>query len=609
MPVPFVAYHGVTGAQHQTNFNTYSQSGFRMISLSVYGSSSSPRYAAVWTKESGPAYAATHGINGQQYQAFFNTWTAKGYTPKILSATGSGSSAVFAAVFEKVSYPGMIAKHGLTKAQFDKQNEDAKPANLILHTFAAYGSSSDRRYAGVWVTNTQFVKWLVYSDLTAAGYQKQFNACIQLPWFSPDQVSVFEDNHYCALFTDRIRGQFVARHNISPSSYQADFNTYTQAQFIPFALDAGGIGNSAKFAVVFASTHKPLPRSWRTHGTGTAATNGLDAIMQAFMKKHAIRYAQLCLGKGGVIKYNKAFTWAESNYKTAANSDRFMLASCSKLFVHAAIDALIKKFPNSISMSSKAYGKLGFSSPKDSRSDDITIKNLLENKGGFDADTYDSTYDMRNIAIALGLTKAVTKTNLATYMYKNRNLKDDPGSEYNYCNYGYVLLSLVVEKISGKDYFAFLKAEVLDKIGVTEVKVWPTVANPRASNEVATESSGLGHSAVFVTSDNLVPNVYGGDKMVKEVAAGSCGMASSAHAMVQTIRHHAVWGTGGRANGSARSGSTPGSSTLAVSNSDNMDWAYTINTREFVKKNKDDKPLDELGEAIKKFLSDNKAKI
>ncbi|WP_157373303.1 serine hydrolase [Algoriphagus terrigena] len=609
MPVPFAAYHGVTGAQHQTNFNKYSSAGFRMISLSVYGSSSSPRYAAVWTKESGPAYAATHGINAAQYQAFFNTWTAKGYTPKILSATGAGSSAIFAAVFEKVPFPTMIAKHGLTKAQFDAENASAKTNNLILHTFAAYGSSSARHYAGVWVTNTQFVKWLVYSDLSSAEYQKQFNACIQLPWYSPDQVSVFEDNHYCAMFTDRIRGQVVARHNISPSGYQTAFNTYTQTQFIPYHVDAGGQGNSARFAVMFASTHKPFPRTWRTHGTGTTATNGLDAIMQAFMKKHAIRYAQLCLGKGGVIKYNKAFTWAESNYKTAANSDRFMLASCSKLFVHAAIDALIKKYPNSISMSSKAYGKLGFSSPKDSRSDDITIKHLLEHKGGFDADTYDSTYDMRDVATALGLTKAITKTNLATYMYKKRNLKNDPGDEENYCNFGSCLLSLVVEKISGKDYFAFLKAEVLDKIGVTEVKVWPTVANTRSSNEVATESSGLGLSAVAVTSDLQVPNVYGGDGMIKEVAAGSCGIASSAHAMVQTIRHHAVWGTGGRANGSARAGSTPGSSTLAVSNGDNMDWAYTINTREFVKKNKDDNPLKELGDAITKFLSDNKAKI
>lgn len=605
MPVPFVAYHGVTSAQHQANFNNYSGSGFRMISLSVYGSTSSPRYAAVWTKEAGPAFVAAHGINPQGYQNFFNTWAAKGYVPRIVSATGSGSSAVFATVFEKVKFPAMIARHGLTKTQFDAQNTDAKAKNLILHTCAAYGTSSDRRYAGVWVTNTQNVKWLAYSDLSAADYQKQFDACIQLPWYSPEIVSVFEDNRYCALFTDRIRGSFVARHNIGPTSYQKEFDTHTKAGLIPFFVDAGGIGNSAKFGVIFASSHIPYPRTWRTSGTGILAAKGLDAIMKSFMQKHAIRYAQLCVGKAGTIQYNKAFTWAESNYKTAATSDRFLLASCSKLFLHAAVDALLKKTPKVLELSDSAYGKLGFSNPKDSRSDDITIKHLLENKGGFDANTYDSTYSMRDIAIAQSLNKAATKNDLATYMYKKRNLANDPGTKDNYCNYGYVLLSLIIEKISGKDYFTFLKQEVLDKIGVSEVKVWPTVANPRASNEVATESAGLGLSPILITSDKQVPNVYGGDGMIKEVAAASCGIGSSAHAMVQTIRHHAVWGTGGRANGSTRSGSTPGSSTLAVSNGDNMDWAYTINTRDFVAGI--NKPLDELGNAITKFLSDNKA--
>lgn len=609
MPVPFVAYHGVTSSQHQAKFNSYSGSGFRMISLSVYGSSSSLRYAAVWVKEAGPAYAAIHGVNAQGYQTFFNTWNAKGYVPTLISATGSGSSAVFAAVFEKRSFPAVIAKHGMTKAQFDSQNADAKEKNLILRACAAYGSSSSRLYAAAWVSNIGNTKWLVYSDLTASEYQKKFSACIQLPYYTPEIVSVFEDNHYCALFTDRIRGTFVARHNIGPTSYQKTFNDQVAAGRIPFTVDAGGVGSSAKFAVVFAETHAPKPRIWRTNGPGTSATNGLDAIFKKFMVKHGVRYAQLCVGKAGTIKYNKAFTWAESNYKTADNSDLFLLASCSKLFVHAAIRELYNKSPKVLDPNDKAYKILGFSGPKDSRSDDITVKNLLENKGGFDAKGYDCTYDMRNVAIALGLNRAITKTELAKYMYKNKKLKDDPGKVDNYCNYGYVLLTLIIEKVSGKNYFNYLKSAVLDKINVTEVKVWPTVASPRPSNEVATESSALGLSAVKVTSKDEVPKVYGGDGMIKEVAAGSCGMASSALAMVQTIRNYAVWGTGGRANGSARSGSTPGSSTLAVSNGDNMDWAYTINTRDFLKDGGKNEQLKELGDAITKFLSDNKSKI
>ena len=38
----FEAYHGVTGAQHQANFDRLASQGFRMISLSVYGDPADP---------------------------------------------------------------------------------------------------------------------------------------------------------------------------------------------------------------------------------------------------------------------------------------------------------------------------------------------------------------------------------------------------------------------------------------------------------------------------------------------------------------------------------------------------------------------------------------
>src|SRR5579862_7449021 len=97
----FQAYHGVDGAQHQANFDKFSFEGYRMISLSVYGDATSPLYAAVWVQRGGPAWVARHGIDAAGYQDFFNTWTAKGYVPVLVSATGPIANAVFAAVFEQ----------------------------------------------------------------------------------------------------------------------------------------------------------------------------------------------------------------------------------------------------------------------------------------------------------------------------------------------------------------------------------------------------------------------------------------------------------------------------------------------------------------------------
>src|SRR5262249_14147773 len=97
----FEAYHGVTGAQHQANFNRLSGQGFRMISLSVYGEPEDARYAAVWVQRNGAAWVAVHGVNSAGYQSFFDTWTARGFVPVVVSATGLANNAVFAAVFEQ----------------------------------------------------------------------------------------------------------------------------------------------------------------------------------------------------------------------------------------------------------------------------------------------------------------------------------------------------------------------------------------------------------------------------------------------------------------------------------------------------------------------------
>ena len=88
----FQAYHGVTGAQHQIHFNTLSAQGCRMISLSVYGDPGDARYAAVWLQRGGAGWVAVHGVDGAGYQSFFNNWTAKGYVPVLVSATGSSNN-------------------------------------------------------------------------------------------------------------------------------------------------------------------------------------------------------------------------------------------------------------------------------------------------------------------------------------------------------------------------------------------------------------------------------------------------------------------------------------------------------------------------------------
>jgi CubicO group peptidase (beta-lactamase class C family) len=581
------AYHGVSASTHQANFDRLSKAGNRMISLSVYGDPGSPQYAAVWVKRAGSAWVATHGLNFSQYQTFFNTWTKKGYVPTLISATGSASNAIFAAVFEQGIQGAWFTSHGYTSGSednagtFQNANKSARNQQMILKSFAVYGTLADRRYAAIYHANPGFTKWHVYTSDTAASYQTNFNAEISLPNYRAASVALSGDQIYCSLFKDDMVGEWSARHNISANDYQAEFDKQVKNGFYPISVQGGGSGSNTRYAAIFAKRDIPLDRVWTIKGTIKTGLGAFDNTMKAFMQTQAVRSAQLSISKNGVVKVSRAYTWAEPGYHLTQPSDVFLLASCSKMFLEAAIQSLYNT-PGAITPTTKVYPKIGFSNPKDKRSDDITVQQLLDHMGGYD-DTntgsgFDPTYRMRDIALSLNLNGPVTKRDVAKYMYA-RNLDFTPGTNNKYSNYGYLLLSLLVEVVTKKDYFTYLKSAVLDPANITEVKVWPTVANPRPAGEVIQEDTGLGLSAVNIKSGLLVPAVYGGDGEIKEVGAGPCGLAASANAMVQFIRTHAVWGNGGRAPGAARAGSTPGTSTMAGSRGDGVDWAFTIATR------------------------------
>jgi CubicO group peptidase (beta-lactamase class C family) len=603
----FQAYHGVTSGQHQANFNSLSAQGYRMISLSVYGNPGDARYAAVWVQRSGSAWVAVHGVNAAGYQSFFDTQTARGFVPVLVSATGTANDAVFAAVFEQGITGAWFARHGMTSGPepnvgtFQHQNKVAHDGKMILRSMAIYGTPSDRRFIGVWHANPGYTKWHVHYADDGANYQTVFNAETSNPFYRPTEVAVSSDHLYCSLFKDDMVGPWVARHGMTSAEYQSEFDAQNGRGFYPISVQGGGSGSDTRYAAIFAQRDIPLPRHWHVTGTEVPSLAGFDHAMQTFMQANAVRAAQLTIAKNGQTKLARAYTWAEDGYRITQPSDRFLLASCSKMFLEAAVQSLYdagKLKPNST-----VYPMLGFSHPADPRSDSITIQQLLDHMGGYD-DTatgsgFDPTYQMRKIALDEGLGHKVNKLDVCRYMY-GRMLDFAPGARSQYSNFGYLLASALVEKVTGTDYFAYVKNTLLEPESITEVEIRPTAANQQPPTEAMIEDEGLGLSALDPLSPLLVPAIFGGDGQVKEVAAACAGTSASATALTQFIHRHAVWGNGGRAPNSARSGSTPGSSTLAWSRGDGADWAYVIDTRNWPPNTSP--TLDDLGTTINKLL-------
>jgi len=332
-------YIDATSAQHQTNFNKWTALGYRMISLSAYGQPPNHRYAVVWVQRSGPSYWAIHEASGSTYQSWFDTHAAAGYVSTIITVTGPESAPVFAGVMEQNGVSSWYQKCGLTQSQYSTELNNAQTNNFILKSFTEYGSSSDRRFCGLWYANSQYDKYTTFIDESYGDYQTTFNSEVTKPYWRPSYLSVSEDHLVSSTFTDTDVGSWLARHGLTAATLQTEVSAQTAAGRYLVELTGGGTGSSTNFAAIFAEHDIPTPRTWGVAGTVTgfqnngAAQTSADAMIQNFMKANGVRQAQLTIGKNGNILLQKAYSWSENTRHTTAASDVFLLASLSKMYV------------------------------------------------------------------------------------------------------------------------------------------------------------------------------------------------------------------------------------------------------------------------------------
>ncbi|MEG0873589.1 MAG: serine hydrolase domain-containing protein [Clostridia bacterium] len=138
---------------------------------------------------------------------------------------------------------------------------------------------------------------------------------------------------------------------------------------------------------------------------------------------------------------------ANAGFKIDGNTN-FRLASVSKQFIAYAVLLLIDK--GKIKLETKltdifAELPLFFS--------DITIQNLLNNTSGL-PDYEEMEHD----------TTQIKDYEIVTFLKENLKLYFKPGTDYRYSNTGYVLLGLIIEKITKNSLSLFLKTEVFDKL-------------------------------------------------------------------------------------------------------------------------------------------------
>ena len=163
------------------------------------------------------------------------------------------------------------------------------------------------------------------------------------------------------------------------------------------------------------------------------------------------------VAKGGNVLYEKYAGFADPNAKTTpiTDSTSFHLASTSKPFTGMAILRLVEQgkigLDDDLTLYFPAFPYAG-----------VTVKDLLSHRSGLPNYLYFMDDKEKWPA-----GKMVSNNDVLNFLIQHKpDLSYRSGTRFSYCNTNYVLLALIIEKVTGKPYPEYMKQTIFDPLGM-----------------------------------------------------------------------------------------------------------------------------------------------
>ena len=188
----------------------------------------------------------------------------------------------------------------------------------------------------------------------------------------------------------------------------------------------------------------------------------IDSFMQALVQNQDFSGNVLVIDKDRIV-YEKSFGYADlPNNTPNTTTITFPIASISKLFTATAILQLNERGKLKIT---DAVAKYQPQFPYR----DITLRHLLSHTSGLPPyNAFFNAYQQKNPKKVF-----TNKDFLAGVVANKQPLVYKPGEKGNYDNINFLVLALVIEKLSGLSYEAYIQQNILTPAGMTETVFFP----------------------------------------------------------------------------------------------------------------------------------------
>jgi CubicO group peptidase (beta-lactamase class C family) len=252
---------------------------------------------------------------------------------------------------------------------------------------------------------------------------------------------------------------------------------------------SGAVADSQEAAVLDLIVNSILPaatdrRVLRVTGQYVPELAAVDAVMGDVLREHDIRNATTAIVKDGRLVYARGFSWGEPKDDPVEPTALFRSGSIAKAITSVAIHQLLER------------GLLDYTTPArsivdvepmpehgtDPRLDDVTVDPLLTHTGGLYSE--DNVYVVGDlVADATGAGSPPTTSEILSYTVSHPFIFD-PGTHWDYNNYGYMWLGEIIRELSGQSFADYVLDHIFRPIGVGRPRPGHMLPSELAPTEV-----------------------------------------------------------------------------------------------------------------------------
>ncbi|NJM06098.1 beta-lactamase family protein [Candidatus Gracilibacteria bacterium] len=503
---------------------------YRMIRLSTYEVAGQVRYAGVWVRDP----AACGSVRWEAFPAH----TSTEYQIKASAQINVGDEKPVANNAITLNESDLGTYFRLARIQVDPGASGAQ-----LRRITEAQPEQVAQHGDILVLQVPYAASLLVVD------HAQGNIRLR-SWDSDDpglQGQSFAMNNY--------QNRLVLQYDSSAQEwYELQRNSISPDYYFPISLDEVGPPDNRRYASVWLAG--PSGREWRVNSAAPIPADDplerFDAAMRVYMQDRNATGGALAIAVDGRLVLARGYNWEIPEAAAVGPESTFRLASVSKPITAVAIMQLVQDgsldLDQTIVSIPGVAAAIGANAWQDPRINNVTVRHLLQHLGGWDRGITPDPMVHADFTICdtVSLTLPTTLAAITEYT-SGLDLDHAPGEVYAYSNFGYALLGLIIEQVSGMSYANYVQTEVLNPLGVTNTLLTGNTEAERHPGEVwyYQPTNGMPASRLGFTDPNpdrelctaghadRLLNPYGGLNLVPMAAHG--GWASSAVDMARFL--------------------------------------------------------------------------